>query len=71
MKRMKRKIQNSPILTIIKNILLVVMAINQLCVDDKFIKHFKTYLDKDAVYNFIDNVIKNSKYCSDVMKKNF
>ena len=24
------------------------------CVDDKFSKSFKTYLGKDAVYNFID-----------------
>ena len=39
------------------------------CVDDKFSKPFKTYLGKDAVYNFINNMIKESKYCSEVMKK--
>ena len=40
-------------------------------VDDKFSKPFKTYLDKDAVYNFINSMIKESKYCSDVIKKHF
>ena len=28
------------------------------CVDDKFSKPFKTYLGEDAVYNFINNMIK-------------
>ena len=41
------------------------------CVDDTFSKPFKTYLGKDAVYNFINNMIKEIKYCSDVMKKHF
>ena len=41
------------------------------CVDDRFTKPFKTYLDKDAVYNFINNIIKESNYCSNVMKKHF
>ena len=40
-------------------------------VDDKFSKHFKSYLDKDALYNFISSMIKETKYCSDVMKKHF
>ena len=31
------------------------------CVDDKFSKPFKTYLGKDAVYNFINNMIEESK----------
>ena len=53
-----------------KNILLVVIAINQY-VDDKFSKPFKTYLGKDTVYNFINRLIEESKCCSDVMKKNF
>ena len=30
------------------------------CVDDKFSKPFKTYLVKDAVYNFIINMIEES-----------
>ena len=37
------------------------------CVDDKFRMPFKTYLGKDAVYNFINSLIKKSKYWSDVM----
>ena len=31
------------------------------CVDDKFSKPFKTYLGKDAVYNFINSMIEESK----------
>ena len=42
-----------------------------ICVDDKFSKPFKSYLGKDAVYNFISSLIEESKYCSDVMKKHF
>ena len=42
-----------------------------ICVDVKFGKPFKTYLGKDAVYSFIDNMIEESKYCSVVMKKYF
>ena len=38
-------------------------------VDDKFSKHFKPYLDKDALYNFISSMIKETKYFSDEMKK--
>ena len=41
------------------------------CIEDKYSKLFKTYLDKEAVYNFINNMIKESKYCSEVMKKRF
>ena len=39
------------------------------CVDDKFSKLFKTYLGEDTIYNFINNIIEKSKYCSEVMKK--
>ena len=42
-----------------------------ICVDDKFSKPFKWYLDKNAVYNIIRSMIEESKYCSDVMKKLF
>ena len=38
------------------------------CVGNKFSKPLKTYLDKDAVYNFINSMIKESKYCSEVTK---
>ena len=41
------------------------------CVDDKFSKPFKTYLGKNAVYNFINSMIEESKYCSDMIKKHF
>ena len=53
----------SLILTNIKNILLVIY------VDDKFSKPFKSYLDQDVVYDFISSIIKENKYCSNVMKK--
>ena len=41
------------------------------CVHDKFSKLFKTYLGEDAVYNFINSMIEENKYCSEVMKKHF
>ena len=41
------------------------------CVGDKFSKPIKTYLGKDAVYSFINSMIEESKYCSEVMKKHF
>ena len=45
------------------------------CADDKFtfLKNlsFKTYLGKNAVYSFINNMIEESKYCSEAMKKYF
>ena len=40
-------------------------------VDDKFSKCFKSYLGEDAVYNFINSMVVESKYYSDVMKKHF
>ena len=40
-------------------------------VDDKFSKNFKTYLGEDAIHNFINSMIEESKYCSDRMKKHF
>ena len=41
------------------------------CVHDKFSKSFRTYLGEDAVYNFINSMIEESRYCSDMMKKHF
>ena len=41
------------------------------CADDKFSKPFKTYLGEEAIYNFINNMIEESKYCSEVIKKTF
>ena len=40
------------------------------CVDDKFSRPFKSYLGKEAAFNFINSMVEESKYCSDVMKKN-
>ena len=36
-----------------------------MCVDDEFSKPFKSYL---GGYNFINSMVKENKYCSDVMK---
>ena len=33
-----------------------------------FSKPFKKYLGKDAVYNFINSMIEESRYCNEVMK---
>ena len=41
------------------------------CIDDRFSNSFKTYLREDAVYNFINSMIEESKCCSNVIKKNF
>ena len=41
------------------------------CVDDKFSKAFKTYLGENAKCNFINSMIKESKYYIEVMKKHF
>ena len=41
------------------------------CVDGEFSKSFLAYLGEDAAYNFINSMIEESKYCSDVMKKHF
>ena len=41
------------------------------CVDDKFSKPFKSYSGEDTVYNFINSMIEESKYCSEVSKKHF
>ena len=39
--------------------------------DDKFSKPFKSYLDEDVVSNFINSMIKGSKFCTDIMRKHF
>ena len=40
-------------------------------VDDKLSWLFKSYLGEDAVYDFIINMVEESRYCSDVMQKHF
>ena len=42
-----------------------------MCVDDKFSEPFKWYLVEDAVYKFNNNMVKESKQCSDVMNGGF
>ena len=42
-----------------------------ICVDDTFSKSFKSNLGEDAIYNFINSMTKERKYCSEVMKKRF
>ena len=64
---MERKVLKSFIRTNIKNIVACSHDYKLLCVDDK---PFKLYLDENGVYNFINSMIKESKYCSHVMKKN-
>ena len=38
------------------------------CADDKFSKPLKTYLGEGAVKNFVNSMIEESKYCSEVIK---
>ena len=38
---------------------------------DKVSKPFKSYLGEDAVCNYIKSIIKESRYCGEVMKKHF
>ena len=40
-------------------------------VDDNFSEPFKSNWGKDAVYNFINIMVEESKYCNEVMKKHF
>ena len=37
-------------------------------IDGNFSKPCKTSLGEDAVYNSIDNMIEENKYCNDVKK---
>ena len=41
------------------------------CVDDQLSKPFKSHLGQDDVHKFINNMVKESKYCSQVIKKHF
>ena len=42
------------------------------CADENFSKPFKAYLlSEDGLYNFINNMIRESKYCIEVIKKAF
>ena len=39
--------------------------------DDKFSKPYKPYLGEDAVYSFINSIIKESKICTSIIEKYF
>ena len=65
-KIMESKIQKSLIQTNIKS-----YGYKLVYIDDTFSKLFKIYLGEDFVYNFINTVIGESKYCNDVIKKTF
>ena len=41
------------------------------CVDDNVSRSFKSLLCKDVVYKFINSIIKEIKYCTDIMEKHF
>ena len=43
----------------------------KISVDEKFSKSFKSYFGRDAAYTFISNMIEESKYCSDFIKRSF
>ena len=55
----------------IKNKLKINYGNKLVCVCNKFSKYFKPYLVKNVEPNFINNFIKESKYCNNVMKKTF
>ena len=41
------------------------------CVDDHFSQPVKSYLGQDAVHMFITNLVEESKYCNQVIKRHF
>ena len=43
---------------------------NKVCIGDKFSKSFQSYLGEDADYNFVNNMIKESKLCTDIYCEN-
>ena len=43
-------------------------AYKLVCVDDKFSKPFKYYLGKNAAKISVNNMIEESKVCTDIMK---
>ena len=68
-KLMESKIQKSFIYRNIKNILLGVMAFNQYELMICLVGLLNHTFNKDAFCNFINNMIEERKYCSDVIKK--
>ena len=60
------KIQMSLIRASIKKMLFVVSGCRLVCVDNKFSKPFKLYLGHNTVYNFINSMFEERKYCNEV-----
>ena len=42
-----------------------------MCIDDKFSKLIVLYKGKNAVYKFIDAILKEYNYCKKIIKKHF
>ena len=38
-----------------------------ICVDEQYSKPYKTFFGEDAIDNFFNDMIKESKYCSKVI----
>ena len=68
---MVSQIQMSLIQTNVRNHIACSFGYKLVYVDDMFNNPFKSYIGEDATYNYIDSMIKESKYCSQVMKKHF
>ena len=69
---MESNIKMSLIQTNIKNMLLfAAMDVNQYVSMISLVSFFKSYLGEDVVYNFINSMIEESKYCTDIRKKDF
>ena len=66
LKIMVSKIQMSLIRASIKNMLFVVSGCRLVCVGKKFSKPFKLYLGHNTVYNFINSMVEERKYCNEV-----
>ena len=65
----ERKIQLNIIQRNKKKILLVVMIINQFVLMIDLLKSFKSYIDENSAYYFINSIIKESKHCGAVKKQ--
>ena len=69
---MESNIKMSLIQANIKNMLLfAAMDVNQYVSMISLVRFFKSYLEEDVVYNFINSMTEESKYCTDIRKKDF
>ena len=70
-KNFEKQNPNEPYTKIYQKYIACSFSYKLLWVDDTFSKPFKSYLGEDAVYNFINCLIGESIYCSDVMAEHF